>query len=217
MACSLFRAKSLSEPLFAYCQLDRIIKLYWNLDQNLIFFNEENASVNVACEMSAILSRFQCGKFACYFRKRVAGCNWYRWVCRSSDPINPFDPATGILRKNYVTIIAAGGLDHCFSRSLLRRHNGLDVVSNHQPRDCLLNRLFRRRSKKTSKLRVTGLCTGNSPMTGEFPAQRNRYTENVSIWWRHHVVSRNGIDFLRSTERCILREGFTRPASYQCP
>ena len=39
-------------------------------------------------------------------------------------------------------------------------------VSNHQPRDCLLNRLFRRRSKKTSKLRVTGLCEGNSPVTG---------------------------------------------------
>ena len=37
--------------------------------------------------------------------------------------------------------------------------------------DCLLNRLFRRRSKKTSKFRVTGLCAGNSPVTGEFPAQ----------------------------------------------
>ena len=43
------------------------------------------------------------------------------------------------------------------------RHNGPDSVSNHQPRDCLLNRLFRRRSKKTPKLRVTGLCVGNSP------------------------------------------------------
>ena len=50
-------------------------------------------------------------------------------------------------------------------------YNGPDGVSNHQPRDCLLNRLFRRRSKKTSKLRVTGLCAGNSPGTGEFPAQ----------------------------------------------
>ena len=45
---------------------------------------------------------------------------------------------------------------------LLWRHNGHDGVSNHQPYDCLLNRLFRRRSKKTSKLRVTGLCAGNS-------------------------------------------------------
>ena len=42
-------------------------------------------------------------------------------------------------------------------------HNGRDSVSNHQPHDCLLNRLFRRRSKKTSKLRVNGLCARNSP------------------------------------------------------
>ena len=45
---------------------------------------------------------------------------------------------------------------------------------------------FRRRSKKTSKLRFTGLCVGNSPVTGEFPAQRASNAENVSIWWRHH-------------------------------
>ena len=43
-----------------------------------------------------------------------------------------------------------------------------------------------RRSKKTSKPRVTGLCAGNSPETGEFPAQMASNTENVSIWWRHH-------------------------------
>ena len=55
--------------------------------------------------------------------------------------------------------------------SLQWRHNGLDSVSSHQPHDCLLNRSFGRRSKKTSKLRVTGLCVGNSPVTGEFPAQ----------------------------------------------
>ena len=68
---------------------------------------------------------------------------------------------------------------------------GRDSVSNHQPDDYLLNRLFRRRSKKTSKLRVTGLCAGNSPMTGEFPAQMASNTENVSIWWRHHVRGLN--------------------------
>ena len=45
------------------------------------------------------------------------------------------------------------------------RHNGLDGGSKH----VLLNRLFRRRSKKTSKLRVTGPCAGKSPVTGEFP------------------------------------------------
>ena len=40
--------------------------------------------------------------------------------------------------------------------------------------------------KKTSKLRVTGLCAGNSPVTDEFPTQRASNAENVSIWWRHH-------------------------------
>ena len=47
--------------------------------------------------------------------------------------------------------------------SLRWRHNDHAGVSNHQPHGCLLNRLFRRRWKKTSKLRVTGLCAGNSP------------------------------------------------------
>ena len=73
-------------------------------------------------------------------------------------------------------------------RPLLWRHNGRDCVSN-QPRDCLLNRLFRRRSKQTSKLCVTGLCAGNSPGTGEFTAQMASNAENVSIWWRHHALS----------------------------
>ena len=66
------------------------------------------------------------------------------------------------------------------------RHNGRDYVSNHQPHDCLLNCLFRRRSNKASKLRVTGLCAGNSPLTGEFPAQMASNAENVSIWRRHY-------------------------------
>ena len=65
--------------------------------------------------------------------------------------------------------------------SLQWRHNGHDGVSNHQLYDCLLNRLFSCSSKKTPKLRVTGLCAGNSPVTGEFPAQRASNAENVSI------------------------------------
>ena len=73
------------------------------------------------------------------------------------------------------------------------RHNGRVSVSNHQLHDYLLNRLFRRRSKKTSKLRVTGLCPRNSPWTGEFPAQMVSNAENVSIWWRHHVTPTPGL------------------------
>ena len=73
--------------------------------------------------------------------------------------------------------------------SLLWRHNWRDVVSNYRPHDCLLNRSFRHRSQKTSKLCITGLCAGNSPVTGEFPAQRASNAKNVSIWWRHHDVN----------------------------
>ena len=80
--------------------------------------------------------------------------------------------------------------------SLRWRHNGCDSVSNHQPHHCLLNRLFKRRSKKTSNLRVTGLCAGKSPGTGEFSEQMASNAENVSIWWRHHVMSQNISDFL---------------------
>ena len=56
------------------------------------------------------------------------------------------------------------------------RHNGCDGVSYHQSHGCLLNRLFRHKSTKTSKLRVTGFVR-DSP-----------HAENVSIWWRHHVI-----------------------------
>ena len=71
--------------------------------------------------------------------------------------------------------------------SLQWRHDGRGSVSSHQHHDCLLNRLFRLISRKTSKLRVTGLCAGNSPVTGEFLTKMSSNTKNVSIWWRHHV------------------------------
>ena len=53
--------------------------------------------------------------------------------------------------------------------------------------------------KENIKLRVIGLCVGNSPVTGEFPAQNASNAENVSIWWRHHeMLSLNRLktDFL---------------------
>ena len=65
-------------------------------------------------------------------------------------------------------------------------HNEHDGVSIHLSRDCLLHHLYRRRLNKTSKVRVTGLCAGNSLVTGELPAQRASNVENASIWWRHH-------------------------------
>ena len=66
-------------------------------------------------------------------------------------------------------------------------HDERDDVSNHRCLDCFLKRLFGCSSRKTSKLYVTGLCEGNSPGTGDFPAQRSSNAENVSIWWRLHA------------------------------
>ena len=66
------------------------------------------------------------------------------------------------------------------------RQNEHHGVSNHRLLDCLVKRLFRRRSKKTSKICVTGLWEGNPPVTGGFPSRKASRTENVSIWWRHH-------------------------------
>ena len=50
------------------------------------------------------------------------------------------------------------------------RNNERD--GNHRRRGRLLNRLFRRRSKKTSKLRTNRLCEGNPTVTGGFSLQR---------------------------------------------
>ena len=77
---------------------------------------------------------------------------------------------------------------------IMRERNG---VWNHQCFDCLLSCLFRRNSKKTSMLRVAGICEGNSSVTGEytgeFPTQRVSDAENVSIWWRHHELKKHTV------------------------
>ena len=77
--------------------------------------------------------------------------------------------------------------------ALLRPHNGRDGVSNHQPHHRLLNRSFRRRSKKTSKLRITGLCAGNSPVIPrKWPVTRKMFLFDdvimARISWTHSVM-----------------------------
>ena len=71
--------------------------------------------------------------------------------------------------------------------SLQWRHIERDGVLIHRRLDCLLNRLFRHRSKKT-KFRVIGLCVRNSLVTDELPAQRVSNPENVSVWWRYYII-----------------------------
>ena len=82
------------------------------------------------------------------------------------------------------------------------RHNERGGVSNRRHFDCLLNRLFRRILKKAPKRRVTGLYEGDSPVTGEFPAQRASNAENVSILWRHHAYA--------YSMKCTLFNALTR-------
>ena len=80
-------------------------------------------------------------------------------------------------------------------------YNECHGISNHRFLHCLLNRLFRHRSKETSKLRVTGLCEGNPLVTSGFPLQKSSNAENVSIWWRHHDF---GMCYYLTEQRLIL-------------
>ena len=75
------------------------------------------------------------------------------------------------------------------------RNNYHDSVSNHQTHACLLNRLFRRRSKKTSKLCVAGHCAGNSPgpvnSPHKWPVTRKMFPFDdviMQLWTTHHIT-----------------------------
>ena len=65
-------------------------------------------------------------------------------------------------------------------------HNERDGVSN-LTRTIVYSTVYSGTDIKTLKLRVTGLCEGNSPVTGEFLAQRASNAANVTIWWRQHA------------------------------
>ena len=93
-------------------------------------------------------------------------------------------------------------------RTLHWHHNGHDGVSNHQPHGCLLKRLFRRRSKKTSKLRVTGFCVGNSPgpvnSPHKGPVTRKTFPFDDVIMLKSTTVC--------STVLCSQQRKYQRPA-----
>ena len=94
--------------------------------------------------------RFTLKVISYFFDKRVFNIEWFLFRCH-------FPPAS---------------VYHLFAiyiwMYLQWRHNECDDASNHQSHDHLLNRLLRRRSEKTSRLRVTGLCVGNSPHKGQY-------------------------------------------------
>ena len=71
------------------------------------------------------------------------------------------------------------------------RHNERYGVSYHQPHDCLFT-FIQAQIKETIKAPRHWPFLGNSPVTGELPAQRASNAANVSIWWRHH----GALDFI---------------------
>ena len=80
---------------------------------------------------------------------------------------------------------------HVFSRNPLQwHHNGRDSVSNHQPHDCLLNRLFRRKSKKNQRPASLAFVRGvhrwpvNSPY--KWPLTRKMFPFDDVIM--HYVI-----------------------------
>ena len=77
--------------------------------------------------------------------------------------------AFSVLQGHILQITLPGGCLRQKVPTLQWRYNERTGVWNHRRLDCLLNRLIRHRSKKSSKLRVTGLCEGNPPITGDFP------------------------------------------------
>ena len=93
-------------------------------------------------------------------------------------------------------------------RSLRWRHNGCDGVSYHQPYDCLFNRLFRRRSKKTSKHRVTGFCAGihrgpvNSPHKWPVTRKMSPFDDVIMVGteWAGATVRWHKLDTLGSRQ-----------------
>ena len=86
-------------------------------------------------------------------------------------------------------------------------HNDHDGVSNHQPHGCLLNRLFRRRSKKTSKLRVTGLWAGNSPgpvnSPHKGPVTRKMFPFDDVIMFGTHRVGKQAWVCIQDGIECV--------------
>ena len=96
-------------------------------------------------------------------------CKWHGEPC-SNTSISPRVTDLGLC---YTFVGDSNDVHYANNQGTLQwRLHECDGLSNHRRLLCLFNCWFRRRSEKTSKLRVTGLCVGNSPVTGKFRAQK---------------------------------------------
>ena len=115
----------------------------------------------------------------------LTGPRWAPWTLLSGF-LYPCHLPAHLVATYFFDIFSKGTPRIRAISSLQWRHNGRNSVSNHQPHDCLLNRLFRRRSQKTSKLRVTGLCGPvNSPH--KWPVTRKMFPFDDVIMCHLHI------------------------------
>ena len=175
-------------------------KLEWNFHWYTIFF-EENEFEYIVCKILAIL----CGLPSV---NTCPCCHGYKEI------VQIHVPSGLVFQAEYKHVVhqESSYMSSIFQGSstwlpLQWRHDVHDGISNHWCLDCLLNRLFRCRSKKTSKLCITGLCERNSPMTNEFLSQRASNAESVSVWWCHHDTC--GCQVLPVTKPCRCMTGYT--------
>ena len=160
------------DKLHACTQQSRFVQTSWIL-------NVSSHTGVYSCERYCPINFDICLVISCKYTDIIQCSHATRNVRHGTAQSTPLFPANDIqvqgvmvTRRIVPHVVPSQFNPHGKEKHYRWRHNEHDGVSNHQPHLCLLNRLFRRRSKKTSKLRVTGLCVGNSPVTGEFPAQR---------------------------------------------
>ena len=99
--------------------------------------------------------------------------------------IIPYTSSPLFLKSSCVQLTSNLALDHhpwideYGPTTLQWRHNERDSVSNHQPHDCLLNRLFRRWSRKTSNSAslafVRGIHRGPVNSSHKWPVMRKMF------------------------------------------
>ena len=142
--------------------------------------------------------------FSLFFFTQLISCQRFQW--------NPSIWITlSLIERVYLGLregLRSNPFNHTAIRSLQWRHNGRDSVSNHQPHDCLLNRLFRRRLKKTSKLRVTGLVRGihRGPVNS---------AHNWPVTWKMFPFY-DVIMIKKHKKAQIMCRGWTGHAYFQC-
>ena len=185
MACCLISAKALSKPKITFHLSHPKERILMKILSKLANFHWRNRTKIIIYKFAAILSR--------------GTCRWVNtsvvlglWLIAALMQRGFYITKQGFSLKRSCCFIVNKNVIRCWNQTLYHYINViLSAMVSQITRVsivCPTVFFFRRRSKKTSKLRVAGLCKGKPPVTVCFPSQRPSNTENISIWWRHHVI-----------------------------